>query len=136
MGCGLRKCKRRAQKIHDARLSFDRLAPSFPKGVLRLELHSEGEAAMTYRSQDSVSSPAERSSAIFRGAAFDDGQTAKFLDDAPSADEWRRALAIIAEQVLLRMAGYTDKEEFAKEGCRFLWDRFRSVTGAATHRRQ
>jgi hypothetical protein len=67
------------------------------------------------------------------GAGVDDGQGAEFLDDAPTADEWRRAVGMIAEQVLLRIAGYTNKEEFAKDGCRFLWHRFQSVTRAATH---
>jgi hypothetical protein len=41
---------------------------------------------------------------------------------------------MIAEQLLLRMAGYTDKEEFAKDGCRFVWDRFQSLGEAATRR--
>ena len=49
---------------------------------------------MTYSSQDSVSSPADWSSAVFLdGTAFDDGQIADFLDDALSPE---RPVAICA----------------------------------------
>jgi hypothetical protein len=118
-------------------LSFGRLAPSFPEGVLRLWLQPKGEAAMTYKSRDSFSLLAERNRVVIIGeTAGEEGQTTtEFLDDAPSADEWRRALAIIAEHVLLRMAGYMNKEDLAKEGCRFAWDRFQRISGATTAQR-
>jgi hypothetical protein len=91
---------------------------------------------MTHEKQNFVSSAPELSGAVIQaGAASNERLMADFLyDDGPSAEEWRRGMAMIAEQLLLRMAGYTDREEFAKDGCRFVWDRFQSLGEAATRR--
>ena len=91
---------------------------------------------MTHENQTCVSSVPEWSGAIIQaGAASNERLMADFLyDDGPSAEEWRRGMAMIAEQLLLRMAGYTDREEVAKDGCRFVWDRFQSLGEAATRR--
>jgi hypothetical protein len=67
---------------------------------------------MTYADPNRISSPVERS----RSARATSDQTMVECD-APTDDEWRRAVAVIAEELLLRMAGYSDKEELAKEGC-------------------
>lgn len=52
-----------------------------------------------------------------------------------SDEEWRRGVTIIAEELLLRMAGYVNEEEFAKDGCRFVWGRPRSMGRAKARRR-
>ena len=36
--------------------------------------------------------------------------------EEPTADEWRRAVMVIAKQVALRFAGYRDHDEFARDG--------------------
>lgn len=40
--------------------------------------------------------------------------------EAPTDDEWRRAVRVIAEHVAVRLAGYRDHDEFARDGCRFV----------------
>lgn len=91
---------------------------------------------MTHQNQNCVSSTPEWSGGVIQaGAGSNKRLMAEFLyDDAPSAEEWRRGMVMIAEQLLLRLAGYTNEEEFTKEGCRFVWDRFQSVGEAATQR--
>lgn len=91
---------------------------------------------MTHENQTYVSSAPEWSGAIIQaGAASNERLMSEFFyDDGASAEEWRRGMAMIAEQLLLRMSGYTDEEELAKDGCRFVWDRFQSLGEAATRR--
>jgi hypothetical protein len=56
-----------------------------------------------------------------KGAAQMRAWERQTIASIPTADEWRRVAALLAEQLLLPMAGYTDKEELAKDGCRFAW---------------
>ena len=60
---------------------------SQPCITIGISYRNSGEAAMTYKSQDSISSLAERSSAVIIGeTAGEEGQTTtEFLDDAPTA---------------------------------------------------
>ncbi len=64
--------------------------------------------------------------------ASKDRPALELLGDGPTADEWRRAFAVIAEQIVLHLAGYVGQKEFAKDGCRFVWDRFRSIATETT----
>lgn len=42
----------------------------------------------------------------------------------PSHDEWRRAMLVIAKQVVVHIAGYRNHEDFSRDGCKFAWDVF------------
>jgi hypothetical protein len=92
---------------------------------------------MTSESQDSVLSSPERCGAvILAGTTFDEPQKDEFLYEIPNADEWRRVGVMLAEQLLLRMAGYNDKYEFISDGCRFMWRPLRLLGGMALQGRR
>jgi hypothetical protein len=63
-----------------------------------------------------------------------DERTLEKIWEEPSPDEWRLALSIIAEQVLMHIAGYVDDDEFARDGCQFALDRFEKRRLAPTPR--
>jgi hypothetical protein len=53
--------------------------------------------------------------------------------EPPTSDEWRRAALAIAKQIALHIAGYRDREEFARDGCRLAWDVFEMIHFSSAH---
>jgi len=58
---------------------------------------------------------------------FIDQRAPEISWEAPTRAEWRRLALIITKQVALHVAGYCDKEEFARDGRQFAWNVFESL---------
>jgi hypothetical protein len=56
-----------------------------------------------------------------------DRRTPAVIWSPPTENEWRQAVLVIAKQVTMRIAGYLDEDEFARDGCRFAWDVFETL---------
>jgi hypothetical protein len=56
-----------------------------------------------------------------------DKQNRAVIWTPPTENEWRQAVLVIAKQVTMRIAGYLDENEFARDGCRFAWDVFETL---------
>ncbi len=56
------------------------------------------------------------------------------LDGGPSADEWCRALAAIAEQVVLYLIGYVHEKDFPNDGARLGRHHVQSLRVEMRHR--